>query len=97
MAFVQIIEFRTSKLDEMKKLGDEWQAAIGPDRKARRRLLCKDRDNAGRYLNIVWFDSYEQAMENSKHPVTEEFSKKMMALADGPPTFYNLDVVDDQS
>jgi hypothetical protein len=97
MAFVQIIEFRTSKLDEMEKVGDEWQAAIGPDRKARRRLLCKDRDNAGRYFNIVLFDSYEQAMENSTHPVTEEFSKKMMALADGAPTFYNLDVVDDQS
>ena len=97
MAFVQIIEFRTSKFDEMAKLGDEWQAAIGPDRKARRRLLCKDRDNTGRYFNVVLFDSYEQAMENSKHPVTEEFSKKMMALDDGPPTFYNLDVVDDQS
>jgi hypothetical protein len=35
-------------------------------------------------------------MENSNHPTTQEFSKKMMALGDGAPTFYNLDVVDDQ-
>jgi len=96
MAFVQIIEFRTSKLDEMKKVGDEWAAAIGAGRKAQRRVLCKDRDNPGRCFNIVFFDSHEQAMENSNHPVTQEFSKKMMALADGEPTFYNLDVVDDQ-
>jgi hypothetical protein len=97
MPFVQIIEFRTSKLDEMEKVGDEWQAAIGADRKARRRVLCNDRDNAGRYFNIVFFDSYEDAMENSNHPLTQQFSQRMMALADGAPTFYNLDVVDDQS
>ena len=81
----------------MEKVGDEWQAAIGADRKARRRLLCRDREDSGRYLNIVLFDSYEEAMANSSHPVTEEFSKKMMALADGAPTFRNLDVLDDES
>lgn len=97
MGFVQIIEFRTSKMDEMRKVGDEWEAAAGTDRKARRRVMCEDRDNAGRYFNIVFFDSYEDAMENSNLPVTQELSQKMMALGDGPPTFYNLDVVDDRS
>ena len=95
MAFVQIIEFRTSKFDEMRKVGDEWEAAAGGDRTVRRRVLCQDRDNPGRYFNIVFFDSYESAMENSNLPVTAEFSKRMMALGDGPPTFYNLDDVDD--
>ena len=96
MGFVQIIEFRTSKIDEMEKVGNEWEAAAGGDSKARRRVLCQDRDNPGRYLNIVFFDSYDEAMENSNLPVTEEFSQKMMSLADGAPTFYNLDVVDDR-
>ena len=95
MAFVQIIEFRTSNIDEMEKVGDEWEAAAGSDRTARRRLLCRDRDSADRYFNIVFFDSYDDAMRNSDLPVTKEFSQKMMALADGGPTFYNLDVVDD--
>ena len=95
MAFVQIIEFRTSKFDEMRKIGEEWEAAVGSDSAARRRVMCQDRDNPGRYFNIVFFDSYESAMENSNLPVTAEFSKRMMALGDGPPTFYNLDVVDD--
>jgi hypothetical protein len=95
MAFVQIIEFRTSKFDEMQKVGNEWEAAAGSDAKARRRVMCEDRDNPGRYFNVVFFDSYESAMENSKLPVTEKFSQQMMALGDGPPTFYNLDVIED--
>jgi len=96
MAFVQIIEYRTSKLAEMEAVGEEWEKATEGKRTATRRLLCQDRDNPGRYFNIVLFDSYEAAMENSSMPETEHFSKKMMGLADGPPTFYNLDVVDDR-
>lgn len=97
MGFVQIIEFRTSKFEEMEQIGNEWEAAAGTDRKARRRVLCKDRDSSDRYLNIVFFDSYEAAMENSALPATHEFSQRMMVLADGEPTFYNLDVLDDRS
>ena len=97
MGFVQIIEFRTSKIDEMEKIGNEWETAAGAGRKARRRVLCQDRDNAGRYFNIVFFDSYDEAMENSNLPATQQFSQKMMALADGAPTFYNLDVVEEHS
>jgi hypothetical protein len=96
MAFVQIIEFQTSKFDEMNKLGDRWEEAAGQGRTARRRILCQDRDQPGRYFNLVFFDSYESAMENSNQPATQEFAEKMMALADGPPTFYNLDVLDER-
>ena len=96
MAFVQIVQFRTSKFEEMRKVADEWESAAGSSSTARRRVLCQDRDNPGTYMNIVYFDSYESAMENSNLPVTQEFSQKMMALADGAPTFYNLDVIEDR-
>jgi hypothetical protein len=95
MAFIQIIEYRTSKFDEMKKTGEAWEAAAGGAATSGRRIVAEDRDNPGRYMTIVFFDSYEAAMKNSELPVTQEFSQKMMALADGPPTFYNLDVRDD--
>ena len=95
MAFVQVIKFETSRFKEVQAVGEEWEAAIGDDRKAVRRILCKDRDSDNGYVNIVFFDSYEEAMENSQHPVTQEFSSKMAALGDGPAEFYNLDVVDD--
>jgi hypothetical protein len=97
MGFVQIIEFRTSKFDEMQKIGNEWEAAAGADSTAQRRVLCQDRDDPGRYWNVVFFDSYDDAMKNSELPVTQEFSQRMMQLADGPPTFRNLDVVEDRT
>jgi hypothetical protein len=96
-AFVQIIDFRTSKLDEMRKLEDEWEASAGPEATARRAIICADRDDPGRCFQVVFFDSYESAMENSTLPVTQEFAQKMMALGDGPPTFHNLDVIDDRT
>ena len=94
MTFVQIIEFRTSKIDAMEAIGDEWEKATAGKRKVRRRYLAEDRDTPGRYFNVVFFDSYDEAMENSAMPETDALSKKMMGLADGPPTFYNLDIRD---
>ena len=96
MAFIQIIEYRTSKPGEMQAVAEGWAQATEGKRKARRRVQCQDRDNDGRYINMVFFESYEGAMENSALPETDRFSKQLMSLIDGPPTFYNLDVVDDQ-
>jgi quinol monooxygenase YgiN len=93
MTFVQIIEFKTSKIDEVRKLEREWQAATEGKRTATRGMICEDRDNRGRYFVIAEFPSYEAAMKNSDLPETSEFAQKQMALADGPPTFYNLDVL----
>ena len=56
-------------------------------------LVCADRDNAGSYMTMVDFSSYDEAMANSKDPATSEFAEKMQALSDGPPVFHNLDIV----
>ena len=63
----------------------------------RRSIRTQDRDDPSRFMVIVFFDSYESAMENSNLPETTEFSQKMAELLDGPPTFYNLDVVEDKT
>jgi hypothetical protein len=97
MGFVQIIEFRTSQPDRMRALGDEWEQATEGKRKTRRRVIAEDRENPGRYFNIVFFDSYEDAMENSALPETDALAQKMMPLGEGPPTFYNLDVIEDRA
>src|SRR5690242_16442518 len=96
MGFVQIIGFNTSKIDEMRRLDAEWDSRAGAETTARRGVLCEDRDNPGRYYQVVFFDSYESAMKNSDLPITQEFAEKMGALADGPPTFYNLNVLEDR-
>lgn len=96
MAFIQIIEFRTDKIDEMRKLDGEWkERAESEGTTPRRGVLCADRDDSGRYLQIVFFDSFEDAEKNSNLPITQEFAGKMMALGKGEPTFHNLDVVQD--
>jgi hypothetical protein len=96
MAFIQIIEFQTDAIDEMRRLDVEWsERAKSEGATAQRGILCADRDHPRRYLQIVFFESAEDAEKNSNLPVTQEFAGRMMALGDGEPTFYNLDVVED--
>lgn len=94
--FVQVIEFDSDKIDEMRQIGEEWEAAVAGDSKARQRVMCEDRDRPGHYVNIVFFDSYEEAMENSNNPVTQEFSQRMAGIVSAPPKFYNLNVLDEK-
>jgi hypothetical protein len=94
--FVQIIEFKTSRIDEIKALGEDMRAQRAADgaSSVRRGTFTADRDRPGYYLNVVEFDSYESAMENSNRPETSEFAARMAKLCDGPPRFYNLDVME---
>jgi hypothetical protein len=90
--FVQIIEFLTSRIEELRKLADEMASDSEPGA-ALRGTVTKDRDRPGWYFNIVEFDSYEAAMSNSNLPEVTAFAAKMAALCEEPPRFYNLDVV----
>ena len=91
-AFVQLVEFSTSRFEEMKKYNEEWRERH-PDALLDWSILGQDRDNPGTYVTIVHFESYEVAMKNSADPRTAEFAAKMEELSDGRPTFRNLDVV----
>jgi hypothetical protein len=96
MAFIQIMQLQTSKVDEMRAAGDEWDKATEGKRTVQRSLICEDRDEPGRHFIIVFFDSYEEAMKNSALPETDALAKKTMALSDTPPIFYNLDVIEER-
>ena len=97
MAFVQIIEFRTSDLDRARQVDDEWWRATEGKRTVRRELLARDRSDPGRCFAVVFFDSYESAMENSDLPETRESAEQYRKVCDGPPVFYDLDIVEDRS
>jgi hypothetical protein len=90
--FVQIIQYKTSKFDEMQKLIDKFREDTAGKRTNTRGMSCRDRDNAGTFMNIVEFPSYEAAMKNNDLPETAALAGEMQKLADGPPTFYNLDL-----
>jgi hypothetical protein len=92
--FLQIVVYSTARFEEIRAAGKEYGAAspAGPNRV----LICASRDTPNRYASIVEFDSYEAAMENSNRPETGEFAARLTAMCDGPPTFYNLDVLESE-
>jgi quinol monooxygenase YgiN len=93
MAFVQVIEFQTSRIDEFDALLEQWLAASKDWRTASRSLRTKDRDRPNTYVQIVEFPSFEKAQENSNHPETGEFAASLAKLCDAPPAFRNLDIL----
>ena len=90
--FVQIIEWSTSRIDEVQALQDAWRERF-PEMGPSRVMVCADRKRLGTYLTIVEFESYAQAMENSTHPATHEFSQRMAELCNAPAVFHDLDVM----
>ncbi len=89
--FVQIIESKTSRAEEMMAFAREWRSShpeMGPSRV----MACLDRDRPGTVVSIVEFDSYDAAMRNSQDPETDRFSRQLAEFCDEPPTFRNLDL-----
>lgn len=97
MAFVQIIEFRTSDIEGARQIDEEWRRATEGKRTARRQLLARDHSDPGRYFAVVFFDSYESAMTNSSLPETKASAEQYMKVSDGPPVFYDLDILEDRT
>jgi len=93
MKFSQIIEFKTSRIDDFNANLDAWMAKSEGHRIPHHAVLRKDRDVENVYLLMVEFSSYEIGMENSSRPETGEFAAFLATLSDGPLQFRNLDVL----
>jgi quinol monooxygenase YgiN len=97
MKFVQLIEMHTKNMDELQKLEDEWAAATEGKRTLRQTVVGRDRNDPDRFIVIAFFDDYDSAMVNSNMPETQAFGEKQFALLDSPPTFTDLDVINERS
>ncbi len=91
--YVQIVEFQTTRIDELRTIADEMDPASSEDAPLRRTLTA-DRNRPNRYFTILEFDSYEAAMKASASPETSQFARRMAELCDTPPTFFDLTVLD---
>lgn len=93
--FVQLIEFSADpeRLARFDELAEEWKRDIGAARAAGWFLVGADRDQPGRYVQVVAFPSYEDAMTNSKHPATGRIAAGMQELANDTIAYRNLEVV----
>lgn len=96
MTFVQLIDCRTSRFDEMNRLMDTWVEQTRGRRTATHNVIGKDRTDDSHFIEIVEFPSYEEAMRNSGLPETGRIFREMVALCDETPTFTDLDVVRDE-
>jgi len=91
--FIQIIEGRTSRFEELEALEQEWRTATEGKRTLRHSVVGRDRNDPNHYFILAFFDSYESAMKNSNLPETNEFGQKQAKILDAAPTFIDLDVV----
>ncbi|MFG2295123.1 ester cyclase [Streptomyces sp. NPDC048603] len=96
MTFVQIIDYKTSRYDDLSDLMDRYVAQSQGKRTVTHSMIGQDREDAEHYVDVVEFPSYEEAMRNSQLPETDKMFREMMSLCDGMPTFTNLDVVRDE-
>jgi flagellar hook assembly protein FlgD len=65
MKFAQIIEFRTSRIEDFNVNLDAWMTRTEGKRIPHRAVLGRDRDVEDHYLLTVEFSSHEQGMANS--------------------------------
>lgn len=96
MRFVQVIDCKTERFEDMDRLMDRWAEQNRGTRAATHSLVGKDRSDGSHYVEIIEFPSYEDAMANSGLPETERIFREMVALCDGMPSFTDLDVVRDE-
>jgi hypothetical protein len=61
----------------------------------RHQLLARDHTDPRRYFAVVFFDSYESAMQNSNLPETQEFAGRYGEVTTSV-AFHDLDIISDE-
>jgi hypothetical protein len=86
--FIQVIQGKTSRPDEVRALAESWQSegSVGSIGYLGGTYGVTD---DGDFLGIIRFTSREDAMANSARPETGAFAEKMSALVDGPVQFHD--------
>ena len=92
MRFYQLMEFQSTADDALAEL-HRFKAVRSGDTTARRATICVDRDDPGLIVQIIEFDSYEEAMANSQDEKTQERAAKVEESSGGVK-YRNLDVVE---
>ena len=90
--FIQIIQGRCTRPEELHGLLDEWRNELGPDAAGWLGGTYGFTDD-DMFMGIVRFDSRESAMANSGRPEQDAWASRMMELFDGPVEFHDCDDV----
>jgi hypothetical protein len=90
--FIQIIQGRCTRQDELHTLADEWRRDLSPGAAGWLGGTYGFTDD-DMFVGVVRFESREAAMANSERPEQGEWSERMGALMDGPMEFHDCDDV----
>jgi hypothetical protein len=90
--FIQIIQGKCTRQDEMHALADEWREKHAPtvDGWLGGTYGFTDDDM---FFGVVRFENREKAMANSERPEQGAWAERMAALFDGPVEFHDSDDV----
>jgi hypothetical protein len=91
--FIQIMEYETTRGDEIEAKMQEAMQAGRPGPSLVRLAHTRDHDNPNHYVDIIEFTSYDEAMENSAKPETDQMARELRELCTSGPTYANLDVM----
>lgn len=90
--FIQIIQGRCTRPDELRALAEGWRDEIGASAEGWLGGTFGFTDD-DTFIGVVRFDSREAAMANSARPEQTAWAERMMALMDGPMEFHDCDDV----
>ena len=90
--FIQVIQGRCTREEELRALLDRWREERGPQVGGWLGGTYGFTDDHD-FLGIVRFESREAAMANSDSPEQTAWAEQMMALMDGPAEFHDCDDV----
>ena len=90
MKFLQIMEFTGAPEDAEQALKNYIEKADGRSY-ARKATICVDRDNPETLIQLIEFDSWEEAQKNNELEITNDDHEETQDSF-GEITFRNLDV-----
>jgi hypothetical protein len=90
--FIQIIQGKCTRQQELHSLLDEWRRDLGPSAQGWLGGTYGFTDD-DMFVGVVRFESREAAMANSDRPDQDEWASRMRELFDGPIEFHDCDDV----
>jgi hypothetical protein len=90
--FIQIIQGKTNRQDEVRAHADRWAEELGPTAPGWLGGTYGFTDD-GEMIAVVRFESRDAAMKNSQRPEQAEWWSRMEELFDGPVEFHDSDRV----
>ncbi|WP_460717008.1 hypothetical protein [Nocardioides ginsengisegetis] len=90
--FIQIIEGKCTRQDELRELASKWRDEAGRGAVGWLGGTYGFTDD-DRFVGVVRFESREAAEANSRRPEQSQWAEKMMAIMDGPVEFHDCNDV----